>query len=160
MKPLVVYYSRTGRTKQVANIISNLLNCDTEEIIDTKKRTGPLGYLSSGRQAIQKQLTTLQNTTKTPAHYDLIILGTPIWVNTTSTPMRTYIHQHKNHFKHVAFFCTYGGTGVKTTFDDMEELCGKKPINTLSLKVKEIKNEEHTEKIKKFVQELTSFKKT
>jgi flavodoxin len=39
-KILVVYYSRTGMTKKLANSIANLLFADIEEIVDTKNRSG------------------------------------------------------------------------------------------------------------------------
>jgi len=56
-KSLVVFYSRTGTTKRVAESISNLLKCDVEEVIDRKDRKGPLGCLKSGSDAMSKKLT-------------------------------------------------------------------------------------------------------
>ena len=67
MKALVVYFSRTGGTKKVAEAISNILSCDIEEIVDTKDRTGLLGYIRSGRQAMKKKLTAIKNTEKEPS---------------------------------------------------------------------------------------------
>jgi hypothetical protein len=32
---LIAFYSRTGRTKKIAELISNSLNCDYEEIVYT-----------------------------------------------------------------------------------------------------------------------------
>ena len=78
MKALVVYYSRKGRTKKVAETISNIISCDIEEIADTKDRTGLLGYIHSGRQAMKKKLTAIKNTEKEPSKYDLVIIGTPV----------------------------------------------------------------------------------
>jgi flavodoxin len=43
MKTLVVYYSRTGTTRKVAEAIAGILRCDIEEVVDTKKRSGILG---------------------------------------------------------------------------------------------------------------------
>ncbi|MDY6965570.1 MAG: hypothetical protein SVM80_06305 [Halobacteriota archaeon] len=40
MKSHLVYYSRTGTTKKVADAISDIINCDIEEIVDTKDRSG------------------------------------------------------------------------------------------------------------------------
>lgn len=47
MQTLVVYYSRTGNTRQIAREISDSLECDMEEIIATKKRSGMMGYLNA-----------------------------------------------------------------------------------------------------------------
>jgi len=36
MKILVTFYSRSGKTKKVAEAISDILKCDKEEIFDLK----------------------------------------------------------------------------------------------------------------------------
>ncbi len=149
-KSLVVFYSRTGTTKRVAESISNLLKCDVEEVIDTKNRKGPLGYLKSGSDAMSKKLTVIKDVKYEPSSYDMIIIGTPVWAGTMSTPIRTYISQYKNSFKKVAFFCT-GESENEKIFNDMRALCGKEPVQVLSVKPKEVINGDHLFKIKKFI---------
>ena len=51
MKSLVVYYTRTGNTKFVAETIAAELGSDIEEVVDIKKREGTLGYMSASRDA-------------------------------------------------------------------------------------------------------------
>ena len=154
MKLLVVYYSRTGNTKKVAGAISNFLNCEIEEIIDTEKRKGAYGFLNSSRQTIKKELTKIQAIKNNPADYDLTIIGTPVWVKTMSTPIRTYIDQHWNSFNKVAFFCTYNGSKNNIVFDGMEGLCAQKPISLLSLRAGELKNKKFSQKVNQFVNEI------
>ncbi|MFH2027554.1 MAG: hypothetical protein ABIJ08_00305 [Nanoarchaeota archaeon] len=89
MKTLITYYSRTGTTRKVANEIAVQLGCDTDEIIDKTKRSGPLGYITSGRDAMKKSLTEIE-TKKDPSQYDLVIIGTPIWAWTMAPAIRTY----------------------------------------------------------------------
>ena len=36
MKSLVVFYSRTGATKLVGESLAEMLDCDSEELFDTK----------------------------------------------------------------------------------------------------------------------------
>ena len=152
MKTLVVYYSRTGTTKKVAQDISKILKCDKEEIQDIKSRKGVIGYLISGREAMTKKLAEIKETKKDPSKYDLVIIGTPVWAYNMSSPVRTYIT--KNKFKKIAFFCTMGGSGDKPTFKKMEELCNKKPKATLTLKTKEVMDNKHIEKLKEFLKSL------
>lgn len=155
MNPLVVFYSRTGRTKQIADIISNSLSCDYEEIFDTKKRTGfIIGFLKSGYDATRKKLTTIKDPQKNPELYDLIILGTPIWNKRVTPAIRTYINENKSKFKKVAFFCTEGGSGGSETFESLAELSENEPLSTLELTKKEIKKGLHTEKINFFIKEI------
>jgi flavodoxin len=154
MKPLVVFYSRTGATKQVGEALAQTLNCDSEELVDTKKRGGPMGFVRSGRDARAKTLTTLAEIKHDPALYDLVILGTPIWGGTLSSAMRTYITNNKSKFKRVAFFCTQGGTENQRLFDEMQALCEKPPVNILALQEKEVKKGAFQEKIRQFADGL------
>ncbi len=153
MKPLIVFYSRTGKTKKIAETISKNIECDVEEIYDTKKRTGVLGWLNSGRDASFKNLTIIKDPTKDPSQYDLIIIGTPSWNNTMSTPILAYINQMKDKFKQVAFFCTQIAE-TSNTLEDMETACAKKPVSTLTISRKQIKSENYQKKIKEFVSQL------
>jgi len=154
MKALVVFYSRTGATKQVAEALAESLNCDSEELIDTKKRSGPLGFVSAGKDARSKKLTKLTDIKRDPASYDLVILGTPIWGGTLSSATRTYIANNKSKFKQVAFFCTHGGSESQQLFAEMETLCERRPVSILALQEKEVKTGNYQEKIRQFVEGL------
>ena len=60
MKILVVYYSRTGNTKAIAEALVEALNADIDEIIDLKKRMGFLNWLRSGHDALRKKFTQIK----------------------------------------------------------------------------------------------------
>jgi flavodoxin len=154
MKALVVFYSRTGATKQVAEALAESLNCDSEELIDTKKRGGPLRFLSAGKDAKAKKLTKLKDIKRDPALYDLVILGTPIWAGTLSSAARTYVANNKSKFKRVAFFCTHGGGESQQLFAEMEALCERRPVSILALQEKEVKTGTYQGKIRQFVDGL------
>ena len=154
MKMLVVYYSRTGHTGTVAGELAKELQCDKEEIIDTVNRSGPIGWLRSGRQASSSTLTKLKPLEKDPAQYDIVIIGTPVWAANVSTPVRTYIVENKEKFKKVAFFCTLGNRGAEKTLENMAELSGKKPEGTLAVTAKELSTGTFTDSVKKFAGEL------
>jgi flavodoxin len=55
MKPLVVFYSRTGTTKKVAAVISDYLNGTLKEIVDTVDRSGISGYAAAREDAVWKK---------------------------------------------------------------------------------------------------------
>jgi len=154
MKFLIVFYSRTGVTKKVAGAIQSLLGCDTEEIIDLKKRRGFLGFIISCKDAMLKKKTPIKPPEKDPSAYDLIIIGTPVWAWTMSCAVRTYIMQNRTKFKNVAFFCTAGESGITSTFRRMEELSGKKPISVLGLTSKEVVKNQSKDKIQEFIKSL------
>lgn len=150
MRALLVYYSRTGHTKKIAEEISQELQCDTDEIIDTVKRTGPVGLMTSGREAAKKELTKIMPAKKDPSQYDIVIIGTPVWALTMSSPVRTYIVQNKDKLKNVAFFCTLGGIGVESAFHDLEDLSGKRAAGTLAVNTHSITEGTYKDSVKQF----------
>ena len=154
MNALVAYYSRTGTTRKVAEELVSLLKCVSEEIHDTKNRKGILGYLSAGKDATSKNLTKLKKVNNDPASYDIVIIGTPTWSHTLSTPIRTYLTQYKDRFKKVAFFCTHQYTDG-SPFEEMESTCGKTPVATLMLhSKKELEGDEYIKRAEEVVERI------
>ncbi len=154
-KILVVYYSRTGTTKLVAEKIQAHLGSEIEEIFDTKSRTGFLSYLRCGMDATFKRLTVIREPKNDPQNYDLVVIGTPVWSHTITPPVRTYIKQKSADFKKVAFFCTSGGGSNEHAFKDMEDLCSKKPIATMELSEEDVTAENIGEPLKEFLTKIT-----
>ncbi|MBN1871556.1 MAG: NAD(P)H-dependent oxidoreductase [Candidatus Omnitrophica bacterium] len=156
MKSLVVYYSRTGTTKKIAQAIARNLGGDIEEIIDKKDRRGPTNYLIAGKDAATKRLTEIDDTKKDISSYDIVVIGTPVWAFTMAPAIRTFITRHKESLKNIAFFCTQGGAGSKRTFKDMEELCGKRPVEVLEATTKEVMKDMFKQKISEFIERLSN----
>ena len=104
MKTLVVFYSRTGITRKVAETIARALSGDVEEIVAREDRSDFSGYGISREEAVLKKPAVIKATKKDPARYDLTIIGTPVWVQTVSSPMRAYISRKSKRFTRVAFF--------------------------------------------------------
>jgi len=154
MKTLIIYYSRTGVTKKVAEILKQKLNCDIEEIIDTKDRKGPMGYMMGGRDAMKEYPTEIKPTTKNPADYELVIIGTPVWASNMAPAIRTYITDQKDKIKKVALLATYGGSGYEKTFKRMSDLVGAQSVATLGLKTIEVSQNKTEEKINQFIAKL------
>jgi flavodoxin len=155
MNALVVFYSRDGTTRKAAQAIADALKCGIEEIIDTRKRHGFIGYMRCGFEARFKKLTVLEETKKDPTTYDLIIIGTPIWASSVSSPVRTYIVRHKDCFRSVAFFCTAGSGGNGNAFAEMQSLCNKKPTSTLGLSTKQVSEGLYVKEVVEFVEQIT-----
>ena len=151
---LVVFYSRSGKTKKAAEAISGILKCDKEEIFDIKSREGIVGFLSAGTDANLRRLTAIKEIKNDPSLYDLVIIGTPIWSSNISTPVRTYLSLYKEEFKKVAFFCTRLGSDSKKVFADMKNLSQKAPLVVLELTTREVARDQYIQKVKEFIKNL------
>ena len=87
MKTLVVYYSRSNITKEIAKEIQNELNCDIEEIKPLKDYDGKTGYAKAGYESMTKKTPKIEDAQHNPADYDLVIVGTPVWSSNMATPI-------------------------------------------------------------------------
>lgn len=157
MKILIVYYSRTGRTKKIAEVIQTSFNCDIERIQDIKNREGIRGWLLAGREAGSKATTKLKNVQNNPLNYDILIIGTPTWNGHVSVPVRTYIQQNQGNFSNVALFST-GDIDKSGALDDMRDLIKKRIITSMHLiREKEIDNNQYHKKVETFVEKIKGF---
>jgi flavodoxin len=123
-KILVVFYSRTGTTRTIANALTAALRCDAEEIVLAENRRS---FLSAAIAALRRRPARIAATKHDPSSYDLVIIGTPVWAWSVSSPVRAYLMQSANKLPQVAFFCTMGSRGDETTFAQMRQLAGKVP---------------------------------
>ncbi len=149
MKPcLVVYFSRTGITHQVASSIASRAACDIERLQESRQRSGALGFLRSAWESLRGKMPPLMPVTQDPGDYELVILGTPVWAGHVSSPMRSYLHAHAGRFNRIAAFCTMGGTGGDKVLDEIAALAGKPLVARIALTDDEIRRERHEGKLR------------
>jgi len=154
MKILIVYYSRTGITGEIARSIQQELGGDFEALQDTRDRSGILGYLRSGLEAALKKQAKLKEVKHDPGQYDLVIIGTPVWSHSISTPVRAYLVRYGKNIKAAAYFATCGSTGIRQALREMEAMVKVKPRARLEIKKTDMKTEGYREKAKLFALEL------
>jgi menaquinone-dependent protoporphyrinogen IX oxidase len=126
LKILVVFYSRTGTTRNIAREIAIKLGSDIEEIIDKKDRSGLFKFLESSEDTRSGKIAEIAEMKKNPKDYDLVIIGTPVWDETLSTPVRAYLLKHKDKLpENIAFFATSRVTEAKIVVKKAEMIIGK-----------------------------------
>jgi flavodoxin len=122
MKTLVVYYSRTGKTRFVAEKVASELKADIEEVVDLKSRSGRFGFLKAGYDATRGNETEIGETQKSPSDFDLIVVGTPVWNSRPASAISTYLKRNDFAGKKVAVFCTNDGMGEEKAVERTKAL--------------------------------------
>ncbi|MGZ7049881.1 MAG: flavodoxin family protein [Methanobacterium sp.] len=145
----MVFYSRTGTTRRVAEEIRENLDGDMEELRDKRNRSGAAGYMRSLINALRRTPADLEDIKNDPSIYELVIIGTPIWAGKISTPIRAYITQNQAKFNNVAFFATAGSNSFEGAFAEMKELIGT-PLAEMGFRTKEVKNGSYKSKVAEF----------
>ncbi len=153
-KILVVYYSRSGTTRKVAQALAMALQCDSEEIVETRSRNGMLGYLRSVIEARRKVPARIASSARDPSTYDLIVVGTPVWAWSVSSPVRAYMIANKAKFPALAFFCTLGGAGSDKAFAQMQDLAGKSAVASLAVTARDLASGADRARLSAFVESL------
>jgi flavodoxin len=155
---LVVYFSRTGYTRRVAEDIARAAGADCEAIRERSSRSGFLGYWRSAREALRGAAIEVEPGSLNPRDYAMVVLGTPVWASNVSSPMRAYIARHKRDFTRVALFCTEGGSGAQKVLQKMAALCDQAPVATEFFTDSEIDRGQHASKVDAFAAALATRK--
>jgi len=129
---LVVYHSRSGNTRRVAQALARRLNADLDEIRIVQPLDGALGYLMCAIESMAALTPALRPAHFDPSKYELLVIGTPVWFWNVSSPVRSWLERHAPKHR-VAFFCTMGGSGAQRAFATMAGLGGKEPVAALAL---------------------------
>ena len=125
MKTLLVYYSYTGNTKIIANIIKEKLNCD---ILELKPK---VPFLIEDYDAIVNEYQSNESTKKCVEiedinvdlkDYDKVIIGTSVWWYTITPVIREFLKKYDLSNKEVYAFATNAGW-LGRTFKEIESYC-------------------------------------
>ena len=154
MKTLIVYYTRTGTTAKAAEALKEKLGADIYQVKCDKYGLGPMGYAQAGKDVVTKKTCEIEESDVRLSDYDMVIIGTPIWMWNVSPPIRTFCRQNKGRLSRTAFFCTMGGSGHERAFKSMQDEVGVEPLATLALLTKEVVKENYKEKLEEFVNKL------
>ena len=151
---LIVYYSRTGTTRKVAEALSEVLGCDIEEIVEPRSRMGIFGYIRSAAEARRQSRVAIAEPKRDPASYDLVIVGTPVWAWSLSSPVRSWLTTMRGRLPDVALFCTLGGAGGARVLAQMRGIVGKSPRARLVVTAKEMSSGDYRKHVLAFAKAL------
>ena len=129
-KRLVLYYSETGTTKAVAEVLQQQLGADIEAIECVEPYSGDFQATiqRSGQEREKGETPALKPLTKNIADYDVIFLGYPIWFGTYAMPIATLVKEQDFAGKTIVPFCTFGSGGLNTSTDALKQALPKATI--------------------------------
>ena len=120
-KVLVLYYSQTSNTEQVANEIASRLNADKEAIVAVNPYDGD--FHATIERCLQEReggiLPEIQPVAANLDDYDIIFLGYPVWFGTFAPPVITWLNSVDLSGKTIVPFCTFGSGGLDSSTRDL-----------------------------------------
>ena len=130
-KPVViVYLTRTGNTKAVAEIIREEVGGDMVSLeLETPYPEDYDAIVSQvDRENERGVVPPLKTKVEDIGKYDTVFLGFPTWDMQLPPPMKSFLHDHDLRGTTVIPFNTNGGYGVGSSFRSVEELCPESDI--------------------------------
>jgi flavodoxin len=153
---LIVFFSRSGVTRSIALALAKLLDADVEQITEARGRAGPFGYLRSLVEALKQRPANIEPPTRNVGSYDLVVIGTPIWAASVSSPVRAYLAMNRAGLPQIAFFCSLGGRGSESAFEQMRVLSGRTLLAECAITAREAQHGEHSDRIAEYATRLRS----
>ena len=131
-KTLIVYYSATGNTKEVAEEMADDLNADTFEIVPNDSYTDEDLDWTDDNSRVSREYNDeslrdveLENTT-VPLwdSYDTVLIGYPIWWGIAAWPVNSFVEANDFTGRTVIPFCTSSSSGLGQSGDLLEDVAG------------------------------------
>lgn len=123
-KSLVVYFSWSGNTENVAKSIQSQTDSDIFEIVPATPYSDDYDTVVDLAQAEQSEdaRPAIADSIENIADYDVIYVGYPNWWGDMPMILYTFFDSYDFSGKTVAPFCTSGGSGLSNTVNEMKEL--------------------------------------
>lgn len=154
MTDLVVYYTRTNKTQEVAETIADMKDAQLLEIHDKTNRSGALGYIGGAISAIRDSSTPIEYDIKDLSKYDIVYLGTPVWASKPAPAIREYIEQNDFSGVNVITFVTMMKSGEKPALEIMNNMIKKQGGNVIKSFAIITKNTDIIDLTKKAVEKI------
>ena len=126
MKRLVAFFSASGITKRVAEMVAEAANCDLYEITPKELYTKEdLNWMdkksrSSVEMSDKKIRPEIGGAEIDVSAYDEILLGFPIWWYVAPTIINTFLEKYDFTGKKIVLFATSGGSGFGNTVRELQ----------------------------------------
>ena len=123
-KTLIIYYSRSGHTREAAKKIQAQTGGDLLEIETAAPY--PREYADVVQQAKQEiegdYKPELKTKVENIASYDVVFIGSPIWWGTIAPPVASFLAKNDLAGKTVVPFVTHAGSGLAQSVGDIKKL--------------------------------------
>lgn len=131
-KVLVVYYSATGNTKAVADVIVDYTGGDTFELIPVDDYTDEdLNWTQEGSRVNRehedeslRDIALVSTTVDNFDSYDTVFIGYPIWWHDAAWPVNNFVKGNDFTGKTVIPFCTSSSSGLGESGKNLAAMAG------------------------------------
>jgi hypothetical protein len=129
MSDLVVFYSLTGKSREVAERLAADLKADLAEIVEERPRdAGGSGKLRCVIDSFLRRRPAIRPMARHAGAYDRVTLACPVWAGRIAGPARSWLWMEGRQAKKLGLALQYGGGGPHAAvFQEIEAIAGRQP---------------------------------
>jgi flavodoxin len=153
-KVLVVFYSHTGTSRKVAELLCKQHGWTCAEITDELPRRGLPGYMRGVLDSVLRRRPPIRYDGPLPKSFDAVVLVSPIWAWHLAGPMRSFVTRRQDHLPDVAVISVMGGSGAANAVNEVSRILGRAPLLDAAFTQREVEDGSHAQRLRSFGEAL------
>jgi hypothetical protein len=137
---LIVFYSYTGVSRRVAQLISAQQGWPMGEVSEVRPRSGGLGYLRCLLDSMLHLCPAVKYEGPDPAGFRTVVLVSPVWAHALCGPMRSFVSAHRGSLRRFAVLSTMGTAGAASVAAEVSRIVGRPPVLSAGLTQAEVQS--------------------
>ncbi len=157
MAELVVYYSLTGKSRQVAEWLAAGLDAEIEEIVEQRPRDFAFrGIFRSGLDSLFRRRPPIRPMGHREAIFDRVFLACPVWGGRMAGPARTWLRGYGRHTQFLGLALQSGdGNAHPGVLSEFWDAIGRTPKPLLTVSEHDFSGKIAEQKVADFVHSIT-----
>lgn len=129
-KTLIAYFSWSGNSEYIANLLKDELKADVFHIETVKKYSSSyaVAVAQVGKERLAKEKIELLNKLENVSDYKKIILIYPAWWFTCPLAVFSFLESIDTTDKIIYPICNHNGSGLGKSIEDIKKICPKSEI--------------------------------
>jgi hypothetical protein len=158
LSDLVVFYSFSGKSRQVAEWLAASLSAEIDEIAEASPRDFTFrGILRSGLDSMLRRRPTIRPMREKVAVYDRVILCCPVWGGRLAAPARTWLHDHADAARALGLVLQSGtGQAYRGVLAEFEDIVGRPPNPLFTVSESDFGDRVAERKVADFARSITA----
>ena len=127
----ILYYSRTGTTRQAAQLLAQRLGCPVFEVFDRVRRAGLWGDLRCIVDNLLRRRVAYCYAGPVLNDYSRLVVMAPVWTGHLAAPMRSYLKDHPYCGQQLAAIVVMAARGGFRAAEEIAFAAGRPPHPTI-----------------------------
>jgi flavodoxin len=158
MRSLILYYSQTGNTKKVAELLAPLLDAEIGRVTCPEFEGGFVGGLKQAWSIFTRSSPKISLPPEAKGTYDLVVMAAPVWAARPATPLRSLIATLERPGPRRAIFLTCDGSSDRfpgeAALTEAKSLCKQPPVAATIFKAADINGRDFEDRVEAFADQL------